>query len=514
MAASVVMCSTAFAQESGTPVECPEQPTEVLPGVYASSIERTITFSKDGETLDFTAGYTGYADESRITCLEETPEFIRRDRLPAPGEFTATGGSCGFGGGGGGAEHVGLSSEWPRMERRMADRIDRFVKEGYPTNSIILHAVSSGLTIDKTVYLMTRADSDRAEEFFTAAFAMQDSLPGWACSAPGATARGGAYSPYYDVNDLPPRLSVAEVARRYFEENRIMEPMPDWFAGDFHMLAYTDELIELAGDDRWYTRGGRSAVENGRLTKPIMISMYGETQDVIIDISRDELLPFRERGVERLPVVFYFNKDFQYPATDVRFDGTLSDAIGLFNSRGAELTPVPWLGAAITMSWFRPGISTTGSRSLARRDRCTALRAIESGPRPRRICQGSGDRDVVFRAERPLGQRSRARARGHRIGVRRDSRGFPVSPTRPRPVRRQHRGLHASRLRCAHLRRRFTGGLRYRAGARTGTRGRGAAADTCTGEALKARPDLDSGRSRSPAPRAGFPLDCRDGFSH
>ncbi len=344
MAASVVMCSPAFAQESGTPVECPEQPAEVLPGVYASSIEHTITFSKDGDTLDFTAGNTGYADESRITCLEETPEFIRRDRLPAPGEFAVTGGSCGFSGGGGGAEHVGLSSEWPRMERRMADRIDRFVKEGYPTNSIILHAVSSGLTIDKTVYLMTRADGDRAEEFFTTAFAMQDSLPGWACSAAGATARGGAYSPYYDVNDLPPRRSVAEVARRFFEENRIMEPMPDWFAGDFHMLAYTDELIELAGDNRWYTRGGRSAVENGRLTKPIMISLYGETQDVVIDISREELLPFQERGVGRLPVVFYFNKDFQFTATDVRFDGTLSDAIELFTSQGAELTPVPWLG--------------------------------------------------------------------------------------------------------------------------------------------------------------------------
>ncbi|KAA3632665.1 MAG: hypothetical protein DWQ08_03115, partial [Proteobacteria bacterium] len=317
----------------------------VLPGVYASAIRETITLSKGDESLELGAGRTGFADQPRLTCLDETPEFIRRDPLPAPGDFSALGGACGFSGGGGQGDDIGLSSAWPRMERRFAEEIDRFVKDGYPANSIIMHAVSSGLTIDKTIYLMTRADTDRAEEFFNAAFALQDSLPGWACGSGSGSTRGGPYSPYYGVNDLPPKRTISEVAERYFVNQQIMEPQPNWFAGDFHMLAYTSELVELANEERWYNRSSRPVLDNGTLVKPILVSLYGETEDIVLDIARDDLLALQQQGVERLPVVFYFNKDFQRAVTDIRSDTDLSEVISMFNSEGAELTPVPLIGS-------------------------------------------------------------------------------------------------------------------------------------------------------------------------
>ncbi len=327
---------------SSSPGVCEGSAEGVPPGVYAAALQRVITLSNDADTLELSAGRTGYSDDTSLACIDDIPEFIRRDRIPAPGEFTAAGGACGFSGGGGG-DDIGLSSEWPRMERRFAEEIERFVKDGYPTESIIMHAVSSGLTIDKTVYLMTRADSDRARDFFTAAFLMQDSLPGWACGAGATSSRGGPYAPYYGVNDLPKRRTVAEVARRYFEESMVMEPMPDWFGGDFHMLAYTEELLDLADEDEfWYQLGpSRDNVVDGRLTHPILVALYGESQEIVLDISREDLLSFQQRGIERLPVVFYFNKDFQRPLTDLRSDTDLAGIINMFNDEGAELTPVP-----------------------------------------------------------------------------------------------------------------------------------------------------------------------------
>ncbi len=323
---------------------CADQPAGIPPGVYASALQKEISLSKGSDSISMGPGYTGFADEPRLTCLDETPEFIRRDPLPSPGGFAADAGACGFGGGGGGSPDFGLSSEWPRMERRFADEIENFVSSGYPTNSIIMHAVAAGLTMDKTLYLMTRADSDRAAEFFNAAFALEASLPGWSCSA-GTPGRGGAFSQYYGVNDLPPKRTVAEVARRYFEESLIMEPFPDWFSGDFHMLAYTDELVDLAQDGYWYQNPGRTASEGSQLVRPILVSLYGETEEIVLDISADELRAFQARGVERLPVVFYFNKDYQRPVTDIRNDQDLAGLIDSFENDGAELTPVPLLGS-------------------------------------------------------------------------------------------------------------------------------------------------------------------------
>lgn len=342
-----ILCATAgglalpAAAQDGAPGLCPGEPEGVPPGVYASALQQTITLSKGAEQLELSAGRTGFADQPRLTCLEETPEFIRRDRMPAPGEFGAAGAACGFAAGEGG-DDLGLSSEWPRMERRFAEEIERFVGDGYPAESVIMHAVASGLTIDKTVYLMTRADADRAEEFFNAAFLLSDSLPGWACGVGSGSTRGGAYSPYYGVNDLPPRRTVAEVAQRYFDDFQVMEPLPDWYAGDFHMLAYTDELLELADDEeRWYHAGDRQRIVDGNLQRAILVSLYGESRRIVLDISREEIAAFRDRGVERLPVVFYFNKDFQRPLTDIRIDDDLAGIIDQFHDDGTELTPVP-----------------------------------------------------------------------------------------------------------------------------------------------------------------------------
>ena len=251
--------------------------------------------------------------------------------------------SCGFPSGA--DDHgtdFGLDSEWPRMERRFAEQIDNFVKAGYPTASILTHAVANGLTIDKALYMMTRADNERAEEFFKTAVSLQGSLPGWSCSASN-TNSGDSYSDYYELDDLGRNRSVSEVAERYFDQKAVMEPFPDWFNGESHMNASIDELIGLADDDFWYRKNSNNTVVNNGVKRPVLISLYAETEEVVLDIARSELESLKARGQGDVPVVFYYNKTYQAPVG--RFDETpkLDDIMDVFSSRGEQLTPVPLL---------------------------------------------------------------------------------------------------------------------------------------------------------------------------
>ena len=344
---TALMFSQVTQAQTGGTQQCAPQAESIKPGIYAAALQETITLSNNQQQMELGAGRTGFADQPGLSCYDEIPEFISRDRLPIPANYGAGAQGCGFGGGGsGGATNFGIDSDWPQMERRFAEKIENFVSNNYPATSIIVHALASGLTIDKAIYLMTRADRSRAEEFFRTAYNMQSSLPGWVCSS-GAGGAGDAYSQYYDVNDLPPRRLVRDVADRYFDEQQIMEPFPDWFSGDFHMLAWVDELIELSSENEshWYEKAARQSVADNGLQKPILISLYADTEDVVLDISRDDLELLKSRGAERLPVVFYYNKDYQRPVGEFEEDPELDEVLDAFHSRSEELTPVPLLAS-------------------------------------------------------------------------------------------------------------------------------------------------------------------------
>ncbi len=122
-----------------------------------------------------------------------------------------------------------------------------------------------------------------------------------------------------------------------------MEPFPDWFNGESHMNAPIDELIDLANDDFWYRKNPDNLVANNQPNRPVLVSLYAETEEVVLDISRSELQTLKAGGQGDIPVVFYYNKTYQTPVG--RFDETprLDDIMDGFSSRGEQLTPVPLL---------------------------------------------------------------------------------------------------------------------------------------------------------------------------
>ena len=231
-----------------------------------------------------------------------------------------------------------MSGQWLDFQYRAQNELQYFIEQGYPPVSVLLHAVSSGITLDRSLYLAIQADRSRASEFYSMALSMASSLPGWAC---GAGAVSGEYSPTFDVNELPPQRTVAAVAERYFESNSRLAPFPPWPDGDFHMLAQVDELLALTGDSYWYRPGPSQTGAGSHPRDVVFVSLYKHDESVVLDTTRSELEARKQGGADRVPVVFIYNQEHQRPVSQFRDEKKLEPILDDFFGRGRQLTPVP-----------------------------------------------------------------------------------------------------------------------------------------------------------------------------
>ena len=169
----------------------------------------------------------------------------------------------------------------PDIDTRTLTAIKGFFAEGYAPASIMLHGISLGMAIDDLVYLAVKAQPQRAQEFHDTAISLLPFLPGWVCrQSTGA----GQYVQGYEVADLGANATIAEVARRYFEENRRLIPFPSWAGGDGHMDASAQELASLISDQWWYKQG-RTAPRSSLSApnRPIFVSLYKDNKEIIVD---------------------------------------------------------------------------------------------------------------------------------------------------------------------------------------------------------------------------------------
>lgn len=309
-------------------------------GVYANSIEKTITLTRDDDTIELRAGQSGFADAPRLNRLPSTPLFLANDPTPPPGAFPIGYGCSAL------TPYQMLSksgddrlaSDWLNFEVGTHKEIKYFLEQGYPPTSVLLHAISMGVTLDQSLYLAIRADQTRAQDFYTAAADMAASLPGWVC---GTSVVEDEYSPTYDVNDLSSPRTVREVAERYFESNRRLFPFPSWPDGDFHMLATVDELLEMARGNYWYRPGPPQRAAGGNPRDSVFISLYKHDKSIVIDTAKSELRRLKQAGVDRVPVIFFYNRDYQRPVSELPDNTDIERVLGLFFDNGLELTPVP-----------------------------------------------------------------------------------------------------------------------------------------------------------------------------
>lgn len=333
-----VACAMALA---GTVPAAAQQGTDVPPGIYSQTISSETYLQRGSETVDVPAGHAAFADEQALEQLDVIPSFLANDRTLAPG-FADNLRGCGiYDGSSPAVSDQPLQSDFERFDRGIVNQIDQFLADGYPPASVLMHASSMGVSIDRAVYAAIRSQPQRAEEIYTTALELSGFLPGWTCTT---GVDSGLYNPVYEVNDLPEGRLVQDVAERYFQQSSRLADFPDWPNDEFHMLASTDELLELLSQletEYWYRPGPGQDAAGANPREAVLIGLYPDTDQVVIDTTAERIRQWRDQGRERVPATFFYNFDYQRPISRFENGATLEDVMESFFENGNELTPVP-----------------------------------------------------------------------------------------------------------------------------------------------------------------------------
>lgn len=239
--------------------------------------------------------------------------------------------------------HVQSDADVVRLDidSRTYHEIENFFKEGYPTASVLLHAVSLGMGIDDAVYLAVKADRQKAAEIYATAAGLLPSLPGWVCHS-GANG-SDRYHQEYSLKDLGPQPTIQEVANRFFNQNERIAPFPNWQHGGFHMMASVAELAKLVKPAYWYKIENTDTSKDVRTgeKRPVFISLYRDTKEIIVDDNLHQIADAQKKGITKLPVVFVYNDHKFNPISKYGKDVTLANVANQFFGNQEELTPVP-----------------------------------------------------------------------------------------------------------------------------------------------------------------------------
>jgi len=320
-----------------------QQGSEVRPGVYTHTIKDETFLQKEGRILDVPEGEAAFAGDEELEELDIIPSFLTNESALPPGMAGNFRGCGVYEGSTAPLSSQPLQSDFERFDRQIIDEIDQFLSEGYAPASVLLHATSMGVPIDRALYAAVRSQPRQAENLYTAALELMAFLPGWTCTTPVDT---GHFDTVYNVNDLPDERRVQDVAERYFENQSRLAQFPDWPNDELHMLASTDELLELLAAEQtvsglWYRPGPAQEAPGANPRDTVLIGLYPDDDQIVIDTPAERIRQWRDAGRERVPVTFFFNRSYQRPVSDFGEDASLEQVTEAFFEDGRELTPVP-----------------------------------------------------------------------------------------------------------------------------------------------------------------------------
>jgi len=236
--------------------------------------------------------------------------------------------------------HIQSSGDAIRLDidQRTYQEVLNFFQSGYPVASVLMHAVSQGMSINDAVYLAIKANRDRAEEIYQTAQSMLPSLPGWACNS--AQYGSGRYHKEFTLAELPAQPTVADVAKKYFDEDKRMAPFPtEWKTGKGHMNASVDELQKLINDQWWYRKG--AGAPSGGGSRPVFVSLYKGDKSIVVDDNFGQVEAAKTAGRSTVPVVFLYNEKNVYAVRKLGEKPKAGDVASRFFNSGEEATPVP-----------------------------------------------------------------------------------------------------------------------------------------------------------------------------
>lgn len=224
------------------------------------------------------------------------------------------------------------------VDRQVFDEFSRLFTLGYPPATVMMHAVSTGMSINDILYIGVKSHPDRAHELYDTAESLLPALPGWVCQVDNER---GRYTREVNVPALGEDPGVRRVAELFINEDRKVVPFPDWSEGRVHMEASVEELAGLVSDEQWYVPGDDDGTPRSAPNRPVFVSIYKHNGEIVVDSGVDRIRRAREQGTDRLPVVLVYNNALQRPVTSFQPDVTLRELANEFYDAGIELTAVP-----------------------------------------------------------------------------------------------------------------------------------------------------------------------------
>lgn len=224
------------------------------------------------------------------------------------------------------------------VDRQAYEEFARLFNLGYPPATVMMHAISTGMSINDILYIAVKADPGRSREFYDTAESLLPSLPGWVCQADSERNR---YTTEVNLSELGDNPSIRRIADLFIDENRRVVPFPDWGQGRVHMEASVEELAGLVNDQHWYVPGGDDGTPRSAPNRPVFVSVYKHSGEIVVDSGVERIRRAQEQGRGTLPVVLVYNDTVQRPVSSFDPEVTVGELANEFFGEGIELTAVP-----------------------------------------------------------------------------------------------------------------------------------------------------------------------------
>ena len=159
----------------------------------------------------------------------------------------------------------------------------------------------------------------------------------WPCSTDAARSRKFAT---YSIDDLPPNNQPREIVRRYFEVPEVIEPVPRWKEGEYHMKLKEDQIYQFASEEYWYHPNVDRDPLDPKRPKVLQISLYVGINAVVVDNFQLKALTDYYDGAD-IPVFFNFNDSNVVPISYFGDNVSLEEVLKANQERGISIAEVP-----------------------------------------------------------------------------------------------------------------------------------------------------------------------------
>lgn len=140
-------------------------------------------------------------------------------------------------------------------------------------------------------------------------------LPGfldWPCSTDPAQARKFSTYSLDDIANEPNRALA--IVKRYFEIPEVIEPVPHWKDGEYHLTMSLEEILQFSGPEYWYHLYSPESARNEKRPHSLLISLYVGLNRVVVDANVIQAL-VNVHGQDAIPVKFEFNDSNTVPVS-------------------------------------------------------------------------------------------------------------------------------------------------------------------------------------------------------